>query len=144
MAAAVSYDGDVVAWANDQAQLLRAGQFSQLDIEHIADEIEDVGKSEQRELRSRLIVLISHLLKCKYQSERKGNSWIHTIRTQRKGVIHAIKKMPSLRTNLSDNEWMTLLWDDAVDKAMQETNLDGFPETNIWTIDQILDAEFLP
>jgi len=44
-----SYNGDIVAWANERARLLREGQFSQLDIEHIAEEIEDVGKSEQRE-----------------------------------------------------------------------------------------------
>jgi hypothetical protein len=47
------YDGDIIAWANEQARLLRAGLFSQLDIEHIAEEIEDVGKSEKRELRKR-------------------------------------------------------------------------------------------
>jgi hypothetical protein len=49
-----TYDGDIVAWANEQAQLLRAGLFSQLDIQHIAEEIEDVGKSEKRELASRM------------------------------------------------------------------------------------------
>lgn len=45
----VGYDQDVVAWAAEQARLIREGRFDQLDIEHIADEIEDVGKSEQRE-----------------------------------------------------------------------------------------------
>ena len=57
------YETDVVAWANEQAALLRAGKFSALDIEHIADEVEDVGKSEKRELASRMAVLLSHLLK---------------------------------------------------------------------------------
>jgi len=52
-----SYDNDVMAWANEQARLLRAGCLDALDIEHIADEIEDVGKSEQRELASRMAVL---------------------------------------------------------------------------------------
>jgi len=46
MRAANSYDNDVMAWANEQARLLRARRFDALDIEHIADEIEDVGKSE--------------------------------------------------------------------------------------------------
>jgi len=44
------YDQDIIAWANEQASLLRTGQFDQLDIAHLAEEIEDVGKSEQREL----------------------------------------------------------------------------------------------
>lgn len=46
------YDHDVVAWAKEQAALLRAGRFSVLDVEHIAEEIEDVGKSEQRSWRA--------------------------------------------------------------------------------------------
>ena len=57
-----TYETDIVAWANEQAALLRAGKLSQLDIEHIADEVEDVGKSEQRELASRLAILLAHLL----------------------------------------------------------------------------------
>lgn len=57
-----SYDQDIAAWATEQAALLRAGRFDALDIEHLADEIEDVGKSEQRELANRLTVLIAHLL----------------------------------------------------------------------------------
>ena len=57
------YDEDVIAWAEQQAHLLRTGQWSQLDIGNIAEEIDDVGKSEKRELQSRLCVLISHFLK---------------------------------------------------------------------------------
>ncbi len=69
-----SYDGDVVAWANEQARRLRAGEFHRLDIEHIADEIESVGKSEKRELESRLSVLMAHLLKWRYQPEREARA----------------------------------------------------------------------
>ena len=52
--ATTSYDRDVILWSQEQARLLRAGRFSELDIEHLADEIEDVGKSEKRELASRM------------------------------------------------------------------------------------------
>ena len=62
-----TYEKDIIAWANEQAKLLRAGQFGQLDIEHIAEEIEDVGKSEQRELASRMAILLAHLLKWQFQ-----------------------------------------------------------------------------
>jgi len=56
----ISYETDIVAWANEQARLVRTGQFELLDLEHIAEEIEDVGKSEQRELASRMAILKSH------------------------------------------------------------------------------------
>lgn len=61
-----TYENDVIAWAYEQAHLLRTGQFSCLDISHIAEEIEDVGKSEQRELASRMAVLLAHLLKWQF------------------------------------------------------------------------------
>ena len=65
---------DIVARANEQAQLLRSGHFGQLDIEHIADEIDDLGKSEQGELASRMAVLPAYLLKRQDQPERQGAS----------------------------------------------------------------------
>lgn len=88
-----SYQQDIVAWAKQQAALVRSGQFDLLDLEHIADEIEDVGKSEARELESRLAVLICHLLKFQYQQERnRGASWENTIREQRKRIVLRLKK----------------------------------------------------
>jgi len=69
-----TYEHDINAWANEQARLLRAGRFDLLDVEHIAGEIEDVGKSEQRELASRMVVLLAHLLKWAYPPERRGAS----------------------------------------------------------------------
>ena len=53
------YDIDIVAWANEQARLIRAGRFDLLDLEHIAEEIEDVGKSEQRELARCLVAVVN-------------------------------------------------------------------------------------
>ena len=43
------YDGDIIAWANQQAEFIRNKQFDLLDLENIAEEILDVGKSEFRE-----------------------------------------------------------------------------------------------
>jgi len=82
-----SYDNDVMAWADEQARLLRAGCFDALDIAHIADEIEDVGKSEQRELASRMAVLLAHLLKWQLQPTRRGASWEITVRNQRSNPV---------------------------------------------------------
>lgn len=72
---ATAYDRDIVAWANEQAQLLRARQWPLLDADRIAEEIEDVGRSEKRALASRLEVLLSHLLKWRFQPRLGGPSW---------------------------------------------------------------------
>ncbi len=100
-----SYDHDVVAWANEQARLLRAGCFDAIDIEHIADEIEDVGKSEQHELASRMAVLLAHLLKWQLQPQRRRASWEITVRNQRKAITLHLKQVPSLKAKPSDAEW---------------------------------------
>ncbi len=79
-----TYDSDVAIWADEQASHIRARRFDLLDLEHLADEIQDVGKSERRELESRMAVLLAHWLKWKYQPDRRGSSWDRTIREQRK------------------------------------------------------------
>ncbi len=89
-----NYDGDIVAWVNEQAAFLRTGLFSQLDIEHLTEEIEDVGKSEKRQLASRMAVFLAHLLKCQYPPELQGNSWRRTIKEQRNAIAICIKKRP--------------------------------------------------
>lgn len=139
-----TYDQDVIAWAQEQARLLRSGQFSALDIEHIADEIEDVGKSEQRELESRMVVLVAHLLKWAYQPERRGASWQSTIIAQRKGIAVRLRKTPSLRPDLLDPEWQDVVWSEAVAQATNETSLDTFPPSCPWTTEQILSPDWLP
>lgn len=140
----VSYETDVVAWANEQARLIRSGRFDLLDLEHIAEEIEDVGKSEQRELASRMAVLLAHLLKWQYQSERRGNSWARTIREQRKQIAFCLKKTPSLRSSLEDADWLAATWSEAVSRAVAETEIFAFPEDNPWPMDQVLHADFFP
>ncbi len=139
-----NYDGDVVAWANEQAALLRAGRFTELDIEHIADEVEDVGKSERRELMNRMALLLAHLLKWQYQPERRGNSWVRTIRVQRRALARQLVQMPSLKSSFYDPEWLELMWADACRFAESETGLTDWPETCIWSIEQIMDESFLP
>jgi hypothetical protein len=139
-----AYETDIVAWANDQAALLRAGKFSQLDIEHIADEVEDVGKSEQRELANRMAALLAHLLKWQAQPERRGKSWEGTLREQRRMILRRLAKTPSLKTCLSDPDWFADAWSDAKAKAFEDTNIGDFPEICAWTMDEVLDATFFP
>ena len=140
----IAYEKDVVAWAMEQAALLRSGQLSALDIEHIAEEIEDVGKSEKRELASRMAVLLSHLLKWQHQPGRRGSSWTRTLKEQRKAIAAAIRQTPSLKVSLSDPDWLAGVWADAVTKAVDETGLDSFPEDCPWSMDKVLTEEFFP
>jgi hypothetical protein len=146
MSDAITYKKDIVAWASEQARLLRSGQLSALDIEHIAEEIEDVGKSEQRELMSRMAVLLAHLLKWQYQPRRRGASWLTTIRVQRKDIALALKDAPSLKAKLSESEWLSLVWDKALAQAQAETEPEviEFPDTWIWSLEDALRDGWLP
>lgn len=142
----MKYDEDVIAWANEQARLLRAGRFDMLDIEHLADEIEDVGKSEKRELANRMAVLLCHLLKWQFQPERRGSSWKRTIDDQRKRLKRVIGIVPSLNGLLCDREWFEDAWSDGLLMAAKETEkeADTFPAACPWTTDEIMNNTFYP
>lgn len=139
-----TYEEDILAWSNEQASLLRAGRFDLLDIANIASEIEDVGKSEQRELASRMAVLLAHLLKWSCQPERRGSSWQRTIRAQRHAIALRLKRTPSLKAMLREADWWEEIWADAVTAAVAETGLDSFPEDCPWPYAQILAPDWLP
>ena len=140
-----AYEADVLAWANEQAALVRAGKFAQLDIEHVADEEEDVGKSERRELESRVAALMAQLLKWRFQPANQSKNWERTIREQRKRVVKKLKETPSLAPLLSDPAWIDGAWGDAVTAALAETGLDALPENCPWSIvDQVLVDGWFP
>ena len=140
----VKYQDDIVVWANEQARLIRAGRFDLLDLEHIAEEIEDVGKSEQRELSSRMAVLLAHLLKWQFQPGRRRASWERTIKEQRKAVMRRLEKTPSLKPELQDAGWWETVWGDAVSLVLSEAELPDLPENCPWVVDEILDLGFYP
>lgn len=140
-----AYEKDVAAWSSEQARLLRAGRFDLIDIEHVAGEIEDVGKSEQRELASRMAILLAHLLKWQYQPERQGASWEKTIKAQRKEIQYVLDESPSLRPKLQETKWLDMIWATAVAQAVGETNLDCFPDACPWTMeDEVLSESWFP
>lgn len=141
-----SYETDVVAWASEQARLIRAGRFDQLDLAHIAEEIEDVGKSEQRELASRMAVLLAHILKWKFQPQKRSVSWTLTIKEQRRLLVRRIQKTPSLGPMLVEPEWIDEIWVDAKALAEKQTGLDigAFPEVCPWGMGHVLAENWLP
>jgi Domain of unknown function DUF29 len=144
LAKPTGYDSDVILWAEEQARLLRAGRFAELDIEHIADEIEDVGKSEKRELASLMAVLLAHLVKWRFQPEKRTKSWRSTIDTQRKRIEIALRATPSLATVTRDSDWKLDTWFDARAQAERETGLEDLPLACPFTMDEARDPEIWP
>ena len=140
----VGYDQDVAAWAAEQARLIRARRFDQLDLEHIADEVEDVGRSERRELASRMTVLLAHCIKWQFQPSFRSGSWDRTLREQRRQVVRKLKETPSLGTLLDDADWNESVWGDAVTVAIGETGLDSFPDACPWHLPDLLAKDWLP
>jgi hypothetical protein len=70
----INYQTDYYGWTVEQAELLKTGDWQHLDIENLIEEVEAMGRSEKRALESRLVVLVTHLLKWKYQPVRRGKS----------------------------------------------------------------------
>ena len=138
------YEQDIVAWATEQAALLRAGMLSAIDIEHIAEEIEDVGRSEQRELASRMAVLMAHLLKWRFQPGHRSASWKATIREQRERIAIAMRRTPSLKAILRLPDWQREIWLDALEQARRETGLELLMAAAPWSMEQVLDNDFWP
>ncbi len=113
-------------------------------MEHIAKEIESMGKAEKRELISRLVVLMTHLLKWQFQPMPRGSSWETTIIVQRNDLEWHLKDNPSLKSTL--DEAISLAYRDAFLIASDETSLarSTFPPTCPWSFDQMMDHEFWP
>ena len=138
------YDRDFFGWANEQSALLRAGNLAAADIEHIAEEIESMGRSERDQLTNRLGVLLAHLLKWQFQPARRGKTWRSTIREQRRRAARLLEKNPSLRPHLG--AILAEAYGDAVLIAERETDLaEGtFPVECPWTFAQTTDDGFWP
>ena len=117
------YDRDFYAWSREQAELLRAGKLAEADIDHIAEEIDSMGRTEKRELVSRLSVLLLHLLKWRYQPEKRGPSWEASIRVQRNRLADHLDDNPSLKPLLP--KALASAYRDASLEAVAETGLPG-------------------
>ncbi len=139
-----NYDTDFYAWANEQAALLRAGALTAADIENIAEEIESMGKGEKRELKSRLQIIVLHLLKWQFQPAGRGSSWETTIRVQRIDLAHHLSDNPSLKAQVPDV--MGLAFGNARLLAADETKMSpkAFPAKCPYSLKQIMDKEFWP
>lgn len=140
------YDEDFFAWCLTTATLIRDGKWHEIDPAALAEEIESLGKSQRRELYSRLDVLLMHLLKWLAQPERRveSHSWEDTIEEQRIQLELLLRDNPSLRPQIP--VLLPDIYRDALRHAVRATRLHAavFPPTCPWTIAQILDADFWP
>jgi hypothetical protein len=141
------YDKDFYAWTAKNAQLIREGNFSQVDIKHVAEEIESMGKRERRELISRLIVLIAHLLKWKFQEARRSKSWMLTIKNQRIELKDLLEENPSLKKELEGKMRHAYdAYERAILKAAEESGIDEkkFPKTLPFSLKECLKTSYFP
>jgi Domain of unknown function DUF29 len=138
------YDRDFHAWTQVMAKALRSGDWAELDIENLVEEIESLGRRERQELENRLGVLLGHLLKWQYQPENRSNSWRATLREQRRRIRQLLKENPSLQPSVAIA--MPEAYLSGRDLAIQETNLpdERFPEDCPYEFEVAIDPEFLP
>jgi len=138
------YDEDFYAWTCEQAKLLREGRFADADIAHIAEELDSMGRTEKRELLSRLRVLLAHLLKWAYQPDKRTRSWAATIVTQRADLVDHLADNPSLAA-LRD-EAVAQVYDKARRAAAAETGIaeSRFAVSCPWSFAEIVDDTFWP
>ncbi len=139
------YDEDFLQWTQQQAEYLQKGRWSELDVENLVEELETLGRSEQKELGSYLQVLMMHLLKCQYQPERRTQSWNNTLSNCRDKIQDCLEDTPSLQRFLQDLEWVEKYYRRARREAAKETQkpLATFPTECPYTIKQILEPDFL-
>lgn len=140
----IDYHTDFYGWTQEQAAFLKAGKLTELDIENLLEEVETMGRSEKRELDSRLTVLLIHLLKWQYQPVRRGRSWQLTIEGQRINFSETLDENPSLKSQL--DTILKKAYAKSIIKAAKQTALEkqSFPNVCPWTLSQILDDNFYP
>ena len=132
------YDTDFAEWAIHTAKLLRAGRLDELDLENVAEEIEDLARRQKSAVRSQLTRMLEHKIKQMIQPERDGNSWRRSIAGARIKIQRDLEDSPSLRPYLEQN--LQRFYRDAVKLAVIETGLEHakIPEECPWTIEALL------
>lgn len=141
---ATLYDTDYYLWIQKTIELLNEEKFREIDIINLIEEIEDMGKSEKKSITSNLRILLMHLLKYKYQPEKRTNSWLFTIREHRKRLKESFKISPSLKRYY--DEVFVESYQDARELAADETGLsiNTFPELSPFTSEDTLNQDYLP
>lgn len=138
------YNRDFVAWADEQALLLEQKRWHELDLVNLIEEVQDLGNRYRDALESQLTRLLMHLLKWQYQSAKRTGSWTGTTREARKQIARLIHKHPVLAVHTEKAFLECYL--NAREDAADETGLsiDTFPLDCPYTLEQVLERDFLP
>jgi hypothetical protein len=138
------YEQDFDLWLRAQARLLRERKFELLDVDNLVEEVESMGGSLHRELKSRLSVILLHLLKLQFQPGHRSNNWLGTLAEQHSEIELLLEQSPSLARHVA--EYAQRGYRHAVRKAALETGLAAasFPTTNPYSEAQLLDPDFYP
>jgi hypothetical protein len=137
------YEQDFYVWIQHNIALLKQGKLNEIDIEILIDELEGMAKRDKRELTSRLMILIAHLLKWQFQpNKQKSGSWQSSIDEQRIQITEQLEESPSLKNTL--HEGIGRAYPKAVTLAAKETglSLEIFPKECPYRIEQLLDDDF--
>lgn len=139
-----AYEADYYGWTMDQAAAVRAARFDLVDRENLAEEIESLGKSEKREIESRLMLVLLHLLKWQFQPEKRKGGWEASIKIHRKRLIKIIGENPSLKHYPAEE--MPHAYMEARLAAERETGIayEAFPEACPYSVAQVFDESFFP
>lgn len=146
MTKAALYEQDFLLWTQQQVEYLKKGCWGDLDVDHLVEELEALGRSEQKELGSYLQVLLMHLLKCRYQPDRRTKSWDATLSNCRDKIQDCLEDAPSLQRFLQDPGWVQKHYRRARRDAAKETHkpIETFPAECPFAVQQALDPSFLP
>ncbi|MBD2181443.1 DUF29 domain-containing protein [Planktothrix sp. FACHB-1355] len=138
------YDRDYYLWTEEIAKILRQGRFADLDVKNLLLEIEEMGKREKRAVESNLVVVLLHLLKYKYQPEKRSGSWEGSMREHRRRLNRELDDSPSLRPYLETI--FDSCYQNAREQAKDETRLpvETFPVNSPFTLEESLNPDFLP
>jgi hypothetical protein len=138
------YETDYDEWLAHQVRSLRQGKWDELDIPRLIEELEGLNKSNQRELRSYLVVLLTHLLKWEFQPQNRCGSWTGSIKNSRKGLLAVLKDQRSLKNYLP--EILPEAFEDAKEWASDETGIKVhlFPAECSYAIEQLKNRDWLP
>jgi len=132
------YEQDETAWLDAMAELAREGRAEDLDLVHLAEYLSDMARRDRREVESRLVVLLMHILKWTHQPEKRSRSWKATIVEQRQELEGELAERGVLRRHAE--AVLAKVYDKAVERAAAETGLSAevFPVECPYTLEQLL------
>jgi hypothetical protein len=134
------YEADETAWLEAMSELIEQGRIDELDYEHLGEYLSDTAKRDRREVVSRLIVLIKHVLQWVYQPKKRTRSWHSTILTQQQELQDDIAA-GVLRKHAEES--LQAAYSKAVSRAAVETGLskETFPKDCPYSLDELLALE---